>query len=123
MTAYDTTFSVEDGLMVVRLAGEFPMEMLAGKQSLFEPLATACVAQGCRRALVDARELQVNLGTLGLLRAGDDAALLQGMDVRVALVARADMIDPFFETVVYNRGGNVRVFQDESEARAWLAEQ
>lgn len=123
MAGYDEMFSVEDGLLVVRLGGEFPMEMLSKEENLFEPLIAACAAHECKRALVDARGLAIKLDTLGLLRAAEDAAKLPGLNIRVALVARTEMVDPFFETAAFNRGGLVRVFLDPDEAKSWLSEQ
>jgi hypothetical protein len=38
----------------------------------------------------------------------------------LAVVARAEEVDHFFETVARNRGGAVRVFSDEAAALQWL---
>lgn len=118
---YEKDFKFEDGVLHVRLAGEFPMELLDSGANLFQELADACTAHDCDKAVVDARELRVDLGTLGLFRAGEDISGMSRLGVRVAFIARAEMIDPFFENVAANRGGNIGVFTEIDDARQWLA--
>lgn len=120
MDKYNEEFRFEDGVLHVRLSGEFPNELLTSGINLFQPLIDACSSYGCRRALVDARELKVDLGTMGLFQAGADLASITLMGLNVALLAREDMIDPFFETVAANRGGTVQLFTDREAAQAWL---
>jgi hypothetical protein len=58
------------------------------------------------------RDLQVDFDTMALLRAGEDAAFLTHAGFCIALVARWDMRDSFFDNVVFNRGGNVGMFTE-----------
>ncbi len=51
---------------------------------------------------------------------GRDAAFLAHLGLHVALVARKNMIDPFFYDVSFNRGGSIGVFTDMDAALAWL---
>lgn len=51
----------------------------------------------CRKALIDIRDLEVNLNIFQIYDAGEDAVILNQLSLRVALLARLDMIDPFFE--------------------------
>ena len=117
---YKEDFRVEDGVLYVHLSGKFPNELLRKNENLFRPLIDACSSQNCTRALVDARDLEVDLGTMGLFQAGEDAVYLRHIGLRVALLAREDMLDPFFDAVVVNRGGDVHVFTDIEAARHWL---
>jgi hypothetical protein len=55
-----------------------------------------------------------------MFSAGEDASQLSRLHLRVALLARDDMIDPFFKTVISNRDGDVGVFTDKQAALAWL---
>ena len=71
-----------------------------------------CKQGNCRAAIVDARELQVEFGTVELFRAGVDAASLNEFGLRVALIAREDMLSSFFDDVTHNRAAPVRVFTD-----------
>jgi hypothetical protein len=99
-----------------------PVERLAIQENLFTPLIEECTRQNCRDAIVDARELQVDFNTIAMFRAGVDAASLNAFGLRVALVARPDMMSSFFEDVTHNRCAQVQVFTDPESARAWIQE-
>ena len=92
-------FRVEGGVVHVRLSGSYPNERLAIKENLFKPLIDECKRENCREAIVDARELQVEFDTVALFRAGVDAASMNEFGLRVALIAREDMISSFFDDV------------------------
>jgi len=123
MNKYTEDFRLEDGVLYVSVSGEFPKERLHKGENLFKPLADACETYGCDKALIDARGLQVNMGTLGLLQAGEDVAAMTRSGLHVAILSREDMIDRFFEDVALNRGGVVRVFTELESAREWLKRQ
>jgi hypothetical protein len=106
-------------VLYVRLSGKFPKEILDRRENLFQPLIRACATHNCKKALIDARELQVDFDTVALLRAGEDAAFLTRVGLCVALVAREDMRDSFFDNVVLNRGGHVGIFTEIDTARDW----
>ena len=120
MNDYKQEFQFENDVLIVRLSGTFPNEMLRSDQNLFQPLIDECKNYDCKFALIDARNLHVNFSTMATFRAGEDAAVLSRFGFRVAIVAREDMLDPFFEDVAFNRGGNVGVFTDIDTARNWL---
>ena len=120
MDGYNEEFRFEDGVLHVRLSGKFPNEPLDKGKNLFQPLIDACSTHNCKKALVDARDLQVDFGTMAMFQAGKDAAFLTRVGLRVALLAREDMLDPFFDNVVSNRGGDIGVFTDMDTARDWL---
>ena len=100
----------------------YPNERLAIKENLFSPLVEECKRANCRHAIVDARGLQLEFDTLALFRAGVDAAALNQFGLRVALIAREDMLSPFFDDVTHNRAAQVRVFTDLESARSWIHE-
>ena len=120
MEAYEQQFRAESGVMQVRLSGVFPKERLAFEENLFKPLIDACKQQVCHEAIVDARELTVEFDTLGLFRAGVDAAALNRFGLHVALIVREDMLSSFFDDVTHNRAAQIRVFTDLENAHAWL---
>ena len=120
MSTYKEDFQLEDDLLSVRLSGKFPNERLHTSDNAFQPLIDECARRQRKKALIDATTLQVRLDTMELLRAGTDAARLARFDLRIAVIARRDMLDSLFEDVAVNRGGNVRVFTDSDIARAWL---
>ena len=120
MDTFTQEFRVEGEVMHVRLGGSFPHERLSSEQNLFQPLIDACVKDHCRMAVVDARELQVDFNTMELFRAGVDVSRLNQIGLRLALVARSDMLSPFFDDVIRNRVAPVHVFTDLESASAWL---
>ena len=122
MKQYEQHFRVEGGIVHTRLLGTYPKERLAIKENLFMPLIEECKRENCREAIVDARQLQVEFDTLALFRAGVDAAALNEFGLRVALVAREDMLSSFFEDVTYNRAAQMRVFTDLESAQTWIQE-
>jgi hypothetical protein len=120
MSDYIEKFQVEDGILHVRLSGTFPNELLSSGKNLFQPLIDACATHNCKKALIDARELRVNFNTMAMFQAGTDAAFLARVGLRIALLAREDTLDRFFENVIYNRSGDIRVFTDMDSASDWL---
>ena len=120
MNDYNQEFHYGDDLLTIHLSGVFPNELFRSEQNIFQPLIDECLAKNCKLVLVDARDLRIRLDTMEIFRAGEDAAALRSYGLRVALVAREEMIDPFFEDVTFNRGGNVGVFTDIDTARDWL---
>ena len=120
MNGYKEAFRLEDGVLRVLLSGKFPNELLGRVENVFQPLIDACSAHNCKRALIDARDLQVDFDTMAMFQAGEDAAFLNRLGLRIALLAREDMLDPFFANVVSNRGGDVGIFTDMDSALDWL---
>ncbi|MDH4230975.1 MAG: hypothetical protein OEW04_02975 [Nitrospirota bacterium] len=120
MKGYNEDFRFEGGVLHVHLSGKFPNELLGRGENLFQRLIDACSAHNCKKALIDARDLQVDFDTMALFRAGQDAAFLTRVGLRIAMLAREDMLDPFFDTVVANRGGRIGIFTDMDSARDWL---
>lgn len=120
MNEYSENFHYEDGVLYVRLTGEFPNELLNEAQNLFKPLIDACLAHECNKALIDATDMECNIGTMGMFRAGKDTVALTIYKIRAAFLAREDMIDRFFEDVATIRGANIRVFTDAEDALDWL---
>lgn len=116
-------FRVEGGVVHARLSGNYPNERLAIKENLFKPLIDECKRENCRKAIVDARELQVEFDTAALFRAGVDAASLNNFGLHVALIARENMLSSFFDDVIHNRAAKVRVFTDLERAQTWIHEQ
>jgi hypothetical protein len=123
MNDFQQDFRLDAGVLHVRLSGKFPNDLPSPGTNYFQPLIDACSSQNCNRALIDARDLDVHLTTLELFQAGKDAAAMSKLGLRVALLAREDMRDRFFEDVVYNSGGITGIFTSMEPARDWLQRQ
>jgi len=120
MNRYFQDFRFENGVLYVHLSGEFPNELLRKNINIFQTLIDECANHNCKKALIDARDLQVNFGTMDLFQTGEDAAILASMGLRIGFIARKDMLDPFFDNVSHNRGGQVGIFTDIDSARDWI---
>ena len=120
MVQFRQEFRVKDGVMHVRLAGRLPNELLSGAQNVFMPLVKLCEESRCQKVIIDSRDLEVDLDTLEIFRAGVDASDLTRYGLRVALVAREEMMSSFFDDVIHNRAAPVQVFTDPDAAGTWL---
>jgi hypothetical protein len=115
-------FRVKEGVMHLRLAGRLPNEVLHGELNVFTPLINLCEESQCQQVVIDSRDLEVDLDTLEIFRAGVDASDLTRHGLRIALVARQEMMSSFFDDVIHNRAAPVRVFTDPDAAATWLRE-
>jgi hypothetical protein len=120
MNKYYENFKFEDGILKVHLSGEFPRDLLRKGKNLFQPLVDACATYTCKKVLIDITDLQVDFSTIEMFQAGKDAAELVRFSLRIAVLARKDSLDEFFDNVVFNRGGNFSVFTDMNAAYEWL---
>lgn len=120
MNEYSEDFRFDNGIVYVYLAGTFPKTLLLEEKNLFQPLIDECSSHQCHKAIIDATKLKVDFDTTELYRAGKDATHLSRLNLRVAIVAREDMVDLFFEDVAFNRGGDIQVFTTLAAARKWL---
>jgi hypothetical protein len=117
---YNESFKYENGILHVHLSGTFPNELLNKEQNLFQPLIDACSKYNCKKALIDVRDLRINFDTLAMFRSGEDFVATTRLGLRIALVAREEILDTFFDNVVYNRGGILGIFTDINDAFEWL---
>lgn len=108
---------------VFRLEGPMSLEQAIGRATAAIALARA---QQLRKLLILAAglELPTPLTVLERYRIGERLAEAAGAVVCVAVVTRAELIDPqkFGVTVATNRGTKADVFDSEPAARAWLAQ-
>ena len=118
---YTLEFRVEQDVMHARVAGTYPTAHVHREGNRFQPLVEVCEQSGCQKAVIDARDLQVNFDTMALFRAGVDAASVTRQGLRIAIVAREEIIDSFFQDVVVNRGARVEVFTAMQDAVAWVS--
>jgi len=120
MNQYTREIHAQDGVVHLRLKGRYPNEHLRQEQNVFTALIDACEQNHCQKAVIDARDLEVDFNTLEYFRAGVDASELHRYGLRLALVAREEMISSFFDDVIHNRGVAVRVFTDLESASTWV---
>lgn len=107
----------EDDFLRLTLNGQ------ATRGILLRVLAQAMAETKARdiwRVLCDASAVPAPIGTSEKFEIGAELARTAHRRMIVAVVARPELVDYFFETVARNRGGSVRVFTQESTALQWL---
>ena len=72
------------------------------------------------RVLCDASAVIAPISTSEKFETGVELARAADRRMIMAVFARADLVDYFFETVARNRGASVRVFTHEGTALQWL---
>ena len=83
-------------------------------------LSSVCQEADCRNALILGPRTKVNLSTFDILDLGQKIAEL---GLRIAIVESHDALTEdvnFLENAVWNRGGHIRFFDSEMEAKYWL---
>lgn len=121
---YRLEFEEEDDLLVVRVWGDRAAgDAAANARATWEQLAAACRDRGRSRVLV----FSWVTGRYSTFDAFDANASLEQQGIeRWWKIAFVNLDPPsqyalrFAETVLLNRGFNVRLFSDETAARAWL---
>ena len=113
----------EDAIAVYRLDGPMTLEQAVGQGTAAIALARA---QQLPKLLILATGLELPSAptVLDRYRIGERWAEAAGAAICVAVVTRAELIDPqkFAVTVAMNRGARADVFDSEAAARAWLAQ-
>ncbi len=118
----DTNITVEefDNYLAFRVVGEDSVEV---SLSYFHQVADTCKQKGFKKALI-IEDLEGDLPTSEIFTVTEQLpAVLRGLKVAfIDLRPNHASDNRFGETVVRNRGCNIRVFNDVNEARAWLTE-
>ena len=106
-----------DGFLRVMVRGPGTRsDMLA----TLERVIAATKLEDIWRVLLDARQARQLMGAFDKFEIGVRLASTADRRMILAVVARPEAVDHFFETVARNRGGAVRVFTDETTALQWL---
>jgi hypothetical protein len=87
---------------------------------LLERVFTETKSHDIWRVLVDLTSLATPVGTFEKYQLGTEFARGADRRLTMAVVARSELVDHFFETVARNRGGAVAVFTEEAAALHWL---
>ena len=121
--SYNLDIREEQDYLHVRATGTRTFEAVA---EMATQILNACIEHGTDSVLVDVRELEGRLSTIGAYEMPTTVfPKLKGRGLkRAAIVDREQYEDgfPFLETVARNRGFNLHIFSDVDEAIAWLRE-
>jgi hypothetical protein len=113
----EITVATEGGYLRVTLCGPAMQGVLL---RLLERVIAETKERDIWRVLVDLMAVQKPVGVLEKYQLGTEFARVADRRLTVAVVARAELVDHFFETVARNRGGAVTVFTEEPAALHWL---
>ena len=115
------SFQIAEGFAIYRPTGDVSLQEAI---SLVSQAITFARDSQISRLLVDSTKLTGfgPLGTVDRYMIGEQLAHAARSSLRLAMVARAELIDPqrFGVTVARNRGLDNDVFTSEAEALAWL---
>ena len=88
--------------------------------SFLQEFADACKRENFEKALIDGLNLECPISIWDRYQLGEEYIRLVGTKIKVALVAKRDLIDLTMENVVVNRAGNFKIFHDMESALKWL---
>jgi len=88
--------------------------------SLLHEFADVGKRDNWEKALVDGLSLEGPISIWDRYQVGEEYVKVMGSKIRVALVAKRDLIDLTMENVVVNRSGKFKVFHDIESALRWL---
>lgn len=113
----DARATREAGYLLIKVTGDYSLTSYMG---LIDRVAVASEEAGQTNVLVDITDVAGNPPGVDRLDLGKYAAKVWEHRIRVAVVARAEVIDKFFENVAVNRAVRVVVVPDVRMAQAWL---
>ena len=106
-----------DGYFWIAVAGRWD---LGDAYGLVELIRRETDLAGVDRALADLRNVDGPVPGLDRFFAGKHVATVLGARVRLAVIARPEMIDKLGENTAVNRGARILVSGTEAEALAFL---
>jgi hypothetical protein len=115
--AHQGVITEEDGFLRLTLNGRATRGILL--RALTQVIAET-KARNIWRVLCDASAVVAPISTSEKFETGVELARSADRRMMMAVFARAELVDYFFETVARNRGASVRVFTQEGTALQWL---
>ena len=88
--------------------------------SLLHEFADVCKQDHWEKVLVDGLSLEGPISIWDRYQVREEYVKVMGSKIKVALVARRDIIDLTMENVVVNRTGKFKVFHEMASALKWL---
>ena len=119
MNVEDSKFSVQPEYLVVQRPPNYVVN-LRDQAAELEGISAACKAADRRKVLILGSDTGVRLSFTDIYDLGEEIARL---GLRIAVVEDHDASDEdvdFLETVALNRGGSLRFFNAERDAKDWL---
>jgi hypothetical protein len=119
-----THYEADSGLVIIRYAGVIGLDdVRKGSREAVKLMA----ANNAMLAIVDTRDIDFRLSTLEIFDLPTTlSAIIAESGLELRKIRRALLVSTinedfhFVETVALNRGYQVKLFEDEIEARQWL---
>jgi hypothetical protein len=113
----ETHYRETPGYLVARVSGHW-MEWNA--KDAIEEVSEEASRRGLTKILLDLRDLSGPDTEMTRFYSGEHIAKMWRPPLKVAAVAKAELINRFAENVAKNRGALFSVFSDEESALHWL---
>ena len=88
--------------------------------SFLREFADVCQQEQLEKALIDVLVLEDRISIWDRYQIGEEYVRVVGPNIRVAVVAKRDLIDLTMENVIVNRSGRVKIFHEMESALKWL---
>ena len=115
----EVSFQEKGNYLATELRGEFDLEAL---RESFTAIRDRAMQTETKLILIDAFGLSAPKTKFDRFRAGEAAAELLPLPMKVAALYRAELITKFAENTAVNRGAEVLVCSDRDIALQWLLE-
>ncbi len=115
----DHRISNQSGYVLVERPQDYEIDLTVLPEMLVE-LANFCKEADCRKVIIVGEKTKVNLGVMDIFKLGTQLARLH---LKIAMVETHDASDDdvdFLENVTLNRGGRIRFFDSQRDAKDWL---
>jgi len=119
MVRSDYTISIQPEYVLVERPEDYGV-ILREMPAMLSRLSAVCEEVECRKVLIRGSKTHVDLETLDVFDLGEQIAEVH---LQIAVVEHHDASDEdesLLETVASNRGGPLRFFSAEKEAKDWL---
>jgi len=115
----DYKMSIQPGNVLLERPPDYEVTMNE-QPAMLTDMSAFCKAASRRKVLILGPQTKVNLSANDVLDLGKEIA---NLNLRIAVVESHDASNEdvdFLENVVWNRGGSIRFFNSEMEAKYWL---
>ncbi|HEX2697254.1 MAG TPA: hypothetical protein VHM28_06055 [Anaerolineales bacterium] len=110
------TLEAKEGYLFAQYTDDYRMGACL---DFMKGIAEACRREGLSKALCDVRGMMGKIDIVDSFQLAVAGVLIFD-GIQLAGVYRREDMDLFAETVIRNRGGNVRLFSDIESAKQWL---
>jgi hypothetical protein len=111
--------SLQPGYVLVERPQDYEVVLKEQPATLME-MSAFCKAAACLKVLILGPKTKVNLSELDIIDLGKEIGKL---NLQIAVVESHDASNEdvcFLENVALNRGGSIRFFDTQKEAKGWL---